>query len=138
MYYLYICCAKKSNFKLWVSEGKKKTMSLGQVKETQWLQCTGCNLNKFWIFYCFCSPWVSNFGHVTTKVNVHGQNSSAEVSFLVIIFQSSRFKLCYIAYRPRKFRCFLKMYLVSSNVLYFMRTFKQYLQIVDDNVHTIV
>jgi hypothetical protein len=27
------------------------------------------------------SPWVSNFGHVTTKVNVHGQKRSAEVSF---------------------------------------------------------
>jgi hypothetical protein len=84
------------------------------------------------------SPWVSNFGHVTTKVNVHGQKSSAEVSFLVIIFLSSQFKLCYITYRPRQFRCVLKMYLMSSNVLYFIRSFKQYLQIVDDNVHTFV
>jgi hypothetical protein len=50
------------------------------------------------------SPWVSNFGHVTTYVNVHGQISSAEVSFLVIIFLSSRFKLCYIAYRPRQLK----------------------------------
>jgi hypothetical protein len=83
-------------------------------------------------------PWVSNFGHVTTKVNVHGQNSSTEVSFLVIIFLSSQFELCYIAYRPRQLRCFLKMYLVSSNVLYFMWSFKQCLQFVDDNVHTIV
>jgi hypothetical protein len=84
------------------------------------------------------SPWVSNFGHVTTKVNVHGQNSLAEVSFFSDYFSVQPIYIMLHSLPTAAVPMLSKMYLVSSNVLYSMRTFKQYLQIVDDNVHTIL